>query len=780
MAAAIKLTDNGGEEQVVRVSNEQDSRPNPDDAFLSTPTFPSSPSLPNSSRHTSADNHHPSGTSPARPGEFDVNVVAIRRVPTKGRMRTKVHEEFVIRTRSRAAGEVYVSRRYGEFAQLAEVLRIEFPDLDIPGPPAKDRRAIDTTMDDATANSPPSTNNPSSAPDGPLCPSTENSTLVHFTREKNRLTLRGYIHRLLAKAEIANSDLIKDFLLNDPIKLTPLERQDVDNREAMDRSREKEKMRFRTEVEGRVRELDGYLRGFREELVKSDGLSRVFGTIREVDRLEKLPIEYRKVIEWGRISLASTIYQIFLGSDNSSASFAQLKRMHGLMPYWGMRGVLKVSNPVAMIRGIIDLFLARPFGATSLVQRMFTSGLYDEIRELKEDAEKVASKISDDRMCQKIKTYVEAPREIQEAFEADSKNENLDLMSIIMRSLEAPKFDHATYQRIHRAAMAYEAYKTYRDGLEHQDLNEGPDNDDAWLFEDLHVYLKLLRRCRDKEQLIELIFEGTTSELLKDIVTIFYSPLMQVYKAANISDSLGDLQKWIDDLIKTVERAEMTARDPQKIVQTFVDLVQRHEGAFYQFVHQVHSKGAGLFDGLMHWIELFVNFVRNGLAQAISLEALLPHPDTTERLELMGEIDSIIDYHRKLKIAHQVRMTRRLARAEGVVGGGATDEDYARDRDAAFVAGVMGNLNLSKVVEADVGEAVNQDIDESDEEEDGDSSRTSISSLGSPPDGNRHHRRKIPGTQKKSKKSDPIEPPQLKIVPTLTPLFTELVRQLLR
>lgn len=50
--------------------------------------------------------------------------------------------------------------------------------------------------------------------------------------------------------------------------------------------------------------------------------------------------------------------------------------------------------------------------------------------------------------------------------------------------------------------------------------------------------------------------QGTTSELLKDIVTIFYSPLMQVYRAANIADSLYDLQKFLDDLIKTVERAE--------------------------------------------------------------------------------------------------------------------------------------------------------------------------------------------------------------------------------
>jgi hypothetical protein len=43
---------------------------------------------------------------------------------------------------------------------------------------------------------------------------------------------------------------------------------------------------------------------------------------------------------------------------------------------------------------------------------------------------------------------------------------------------------------------------------------------------------------------------------LKDILTIFYSPLAQVYRAASISDSLGDLQSFINDLIKTVEQTE--------------------------------------------------------------------------------------------------------------------------------------------------------------------------------------------------------------------------------
>jgi Domain of unknown function in PX-proteins (DUF3818) len=56
--------------------------------------------------------------------------------------------------------------------------------------------------------------------------------------------------------------------------------------------------------------------------------------------------------------------------------------------------------------------------------------------------------------------------------------------------------------------------------------------------------------------LIQSFCQGFTAELLKDIITIFYSPLAQVYKAASISESLGDLQNFVNDLIKTVEQVE--------------------------------------------------------------------------------------------------------------------------------------------------------------------------------------------------------------------------------
>ena len=80
-------------------------------------------------------------------------------------------------------------------------------------------------------------------------------------------------------------------------------------------------------------------------------------------------------------------------------------------------------------------------------------------------------------------------------------------MTVILRSPSAPRLDARMMQRLARCADAYDEYKYERDQLSDPDDDEGPDNDDAWLYEDLHVYRRLVTKARDKEQLIELIFE---------------------------------------------------------------------------------------------------------------------------------------------------------------------------------------------------------------------------------------------------------------------------------
>jgi hypothetical protein len=200
-------------------------------------------------------------------------------------------------------------------------------------------------------------------------------------------------------------------------------------------------------------------------------------------------------------------------------------------------------------------------------------------------------------------------------------------------------------------------------------------------------------------------------------------------------------------------------------VQTFVDLVSRHEARFYHFVHQVHSKGEGLFDNLMKWIELFINFVRSGLPSPVSLDFLLPVVPS-ERAELFVEVDAIIEYHRKLKAAHHERMRRRMIRGEG----------QEADKDAAFVSGVMENLHIGGVM-GDIGddraesseEGGSDDDSEEEEEEDVGKGKA----LPSIPGG----LEPIPKS-KSGRRRDriPILPPTLVLIPRLVPVFVELVR----
>lgn len=668
----------------------------------------------------------------ARAEVFDVNVVAVRAITDKGRVRSKIHEEFVIRTRRTGQPDVFVSRRYGDFKSLSDELRKHHPMEEIRPPPPKDRSQV-------IVNSP--TNNAFSirsylygsttptSPAGPSSPAPTNDSsetvgsstaapIQSLSREKNRLTLRGYLHSLLSHSStVASSPVLRSFLLSGPIRLTEEEKRDAERREEADRVREEGKKKFAEEVTARVEVLREAVRGVRGDMMGADGLSRVFETIKTTPDVRSLPADYQAVLEWARISLASTIFQHLVASDSASETLANLKRLHGLMPYFVMKGILKVSNPMAMIRGMLDLFLATPFGGKSLLQRMFTNSLSEEVKALQEDIEAVEEKIEDPVLCQKIRQFINAPPDIQKLFKADAQAENLSIISVILRSEEPPTLSRPQLHRVMRANRAHAEYTRQKAELSDSDEDEGPQNEDAWLFEDLGILLKLYARLRDREQLIALVFEGTTSELLKDIITIFYTPLAQVYKAASIADSLGDLQNFINDLIRTVEQVdELSQVNPHRTVQTFIDLVARHEQAFYGFVHKVHSKGEGLFDGLMKWIELFIGLMREGLGQPMSLEFILPHGESEERAQIIREIDTVALYHYKLKLAHEDKIRKRFGRSANA---NASVEDQEEAAAQEFMADIVRDMQFSDVVRGEAGDLAAESESGSEEYSDG-------------------------------------------------------------
>jgi hypothetical protein len=100
-----------------------------------------------------------------------------------------------------------------------------------------------------------------------------------------------------------------------------------------------------------------------------------------------------------------------------------------------------------------------------------------------------------------------------------TERENINVLAVVLRSQEAPVLNRQQLQMVIRCHRAYVTYQRQRARMADSDDDDGPEDEDAWLFEDLTVLTKLYARLRDRQQIIELIFEVRLGSCLP--VTLF-------------------------------------------------------------------------------------------------------------------------------------------------------------------------------------------------------------------------------------------------------------------
>ncbi|CAO0792839.1 unnamed protein product [Mucor circinelloides] len=542
-----------------------------------------------------------------------LNVVTARDISEKRTIREHLHTEFIIETNLIVAdGEdappVYVARRHGQFRQLRDDLKAAFPTLELPSVPSKAHDA--------------------------------NNKSHHLHREKDRIMLRSFLRRLSAETEVANSDIFRDFLMNDSFQLSAEEQKDAAERFKMDENRINEEKRFRAEVDKKIVELDGLLDMLKKQIMKPNGLLEVFEVIKKTETIDKLPAELRKAIEWGRINFAFVLHTQFVTSDRSVENVANLKRTHSLMPYRTIAQILKLSNPFSMVKGVLDLFLAQPFGGKSLFQRILLTNMNVQSKELTKDIEELQLKINDPPLCQKIANAVQT--ELPDGAKLSKATPITETLELLKNPNIEPVL---TPQQIIKVAFANQPGK-----LEAREL-----------VENLYKLWILYARKQEQEVLMSLVFQGVTGEIIKDLFAIFYEPLAQVYKAANIGETIGHVANFINDLIEVIDK--MDVEDVTNTAQPFIDLVQRHEDEFYQFVHNVHAQDQSkLFDNLLGYVDKLFSFISNGIPTKIDLDQIVAQAGISpaEYPALKNEIDQLCVYHRKRKERHLERKRQKL------------------------------------------------------------------------------------------------------------------------
>lgn len=639
---------------------------------------------------------------------WDVNVAGVRITHIKRNIRRHKHAEFILRVKRKGELEHYVGRRYGDFARLHRQLRTELPGKVLPPLPRKNKsdtpasgllsRMTDGADSDTSSISsistlaPPSQGNgltesmknltvrdhrrnqstassrksPRPSMDGALSPvpspKSENATLW---RESQRISLRAYLRYLLHNPQIAQTKTLQHFLTHDPLTPTDEDVGDIVRRKAVDRKRMEEQRQFYEIARKRAAELDVYMEQFRQDIVERNGLTVLLQEIKDKETIQDLSLQYQKFAEWLRIEVAATIYHLFLAEDNSPELFAQLKRIHSLIPYTIMKNVIRIANPAAVMSGVLDIFLAQPFGSRSLMQRIFSLTLNDGIRSQQKAIDAVASKIGDSVFVEKLGQFTEADEHIKVAIREEAESDDVDIIVAVLRSeLLTPAL---TPEQIGRLYNAYVAFNSAVENVD-EELKQG-----AQLFSYLKQLLKLQTRQRDKAMMLSLIEEPVTLQLLRDLFTIFYEPLVRVYKSANVYNSITDFAVFIDDMIQVVEkcREQDASADPNQTVQAFIDLCQRHQHNFYKFIHEVHTHDNGLFTQLMGWIEGILEFLRKGpTGGALDINALFEGgvaSGLVDKEKAIEEINKLIAWQEARKKWHHDKTRQKMA-AEGSAG----------------------------------------------------------------------------------------------------------------
>ncbi|TVY24593.1 PX domain-containing protein [Lachnellula hyalina] len=660
---------------------------------------------------------------------WDVNVAGVRTVSVKRNIRYHKHAEFILRVKRKNELEFFIGRRYGDFKRLHNKLRTEMPGKILPPLPRKNKQSstasnlfsavtgggdddnssvssvstmgtlkVDTSLTNLSirdhrrtpskASFGRSSPRPSTDSGRPFVPSTPatpttpipNQEPITLWRESQRISLRAFLRSLLSNPQIASTRAISEFLSHEPITPTDADVEDIARRKAMDEKRVEEQKKFYEIARKRAAELDVYMEQFRRDIVEDNGLTKLFKEIKDKPTIQDLSVQYQKFAEWLRIEIAATIYHLFLAEDNSPELFAQAKKIHSMIPYTIIKNAIRIANPAAVMSSILDIFLAQPFGARSLMQRIFSLTLNDGIRSFQKSIDSLVLKIGEPVFSNKLKKFTDASEEVKNSIREESENESVDLIVAILRSEDIDPALNS--EQIGKIYNSWVAWNNVVDNVD-EEMKQG-----AQLFSYLKQLLKLYTRQRDKSMMLSMIEEPVTLQLLRDLFTIFYEPLVRVYKSANVYNSVTDFAVFIDDMIQVISnhlntynpptnknlqvvdkcREQDVSADPNQTVQAFIDLCQRHEHNFYKFVHEVHTHDNGLFGQLMGWIEGILEFLRHGpKAGKLDINALVAGAVSVKQLSketAVSEIDALISWQEARKKWHQDKTRQKMA-AEG-------------------------------------------------------------------------------------------------------------------
>lgn len=523
----------------------------------------------------------------------------------------------------------FIARSYSEFREFHNQLKSRFPGLaatDLPKLPPKikhdDGVDVDYGSDDDENEL---TTSQFSQYNSSLRNSHKsNKTNKQFDRERLRLALRGYITNLSKIPEVVKSETYLNFFFDSDLtydSLSPDELRDHEIRISHEKCLMETQIEFQRKTATTLGELSAQVDQIKNELIKSPHyLSEVFDQMGNVSSSEEIPDTLRIFVEWSKLQICATLYQVFLGVDNSSEWLAKCKKFHALFPYFIVSQILKFTNPTKVVSSIIKLLLAEipSFSPQWFGDKFFNSTkdsrtssrnllsyicivlLDEDLNDYKKEIKLIKEKFLENKkihiFVERIEAYVDAKdNSLLRLLVEESLNTKKDFFLCVLSS------DKIKPSLADADKLVYKEMETCYD-------SENPAHEDAFVH--LKEYWHLLLRKRDKDLMKQLWKEPELTYLIKKSLEFFYQPLVQLFARCDIHLFFKDFEKFMDDLIKELERldnGDIYFSTPIEIHDAFKSVINKHLESFWLFFNKLYSNDKEkIFLHLVEWIELFL------------------------------------------------------------------------------------------------------------------------------------------------------------------------------
>ncbi|KAK6464624.1 hypothetical protein DFJ63DRAFT_317911 [Scheffersomyces coipomensis] len=447
-------------------------------------------------------------------------------------------------------------------------------------------------------------------------------------REKLRLALRGYLRTLIMIPEIIHSKAFQKFISDSSLIFNELTPDDIID---FNRRIEHEKKSFSTQLEFQKQtskvmiQLTQDFDDFKKKLILDpETISTIFHDIKDSGSIKDQSQVIKTFNEWCKLEVAATLYHTFLSQDNSAEWLNKCRRFHRLFPYNFVYGILRYTNPVKVVGKLLDLLLMnipsisfgwgndsdKPKGGSNLLSIIFTMLLDEDLSDFEKELTSLREEKLDsdyDIFLERIEAYCELDNDTTEEIKQESELKSDDLLlTVLSTDLISPKLstsiDHFKFSQIKSSFQSYQLISIEKSVTKSE------------LFLNLKQYWQIQIRKKDTKVLKQLWKEPELTNLLRETITIFYQPLIQVFAKAQMHVVFKSFQTFMNDLMRELHllsNKEVYYLNPFQIFNRLKALLDKHEDVLWRFLHNVYiNDEQSLFENVIKWTEKYLFMLR--------------------------------------------------------------------------------------------------------------------------------------------------------------------------